>query len=111
MSRRFLGLPIVLALLGALTAAPALPGEEAALAAPAQEVATPVAPAPVGCGLNLEMIDPAAEVGICPAVAPQEAPAPEFRVGRTCRCSCGQPCKKDADCGPGGLCMGGITCC
>lgn len=31
-------------------------------------------------------------------------------VGRTCRCSCGQPCKTDADCG-GGLCTGGISCC
>ena len=32
-------------------------------------------------------------------------------VGRTCRCSCGFPCKTDADCGPGGVCSGGISCC
>jgi len=31
--------------------------------------------------------------------------------GRTCRCSCGFPCKTDADCGPGGVCAAGITCC
>ena len=30
---------------------------------------------------------------------------------RTCRCSCGYPCKTDADCGPGGVCASGITCC
>ena len=30
---------------------------------------------------------------------------------RTCRCSCGYPCKTNADCGPGGVCMSGITCC
>ena len=31
--------------------------------------------------------------------------------GRTCRCSCGFPCKTNADCGPGGVCAAGITCC
>lgn len=31
---------------------------------------------------------------------------------KTCRCSCGStPCKKDSDCGPGGRCGLGITCC
>lgn len=30
---------------------------------------------------------------------------------RTCVCSCGYPCKTDADCGPGGNCGPGITCC
>lgn len=30
---------------------------------------------------------------------------------RTCRCSCGYPCKTNADCGPGGVCAPGITCC
>ncbi|HEX7285652.1 MAG TPA: hypothetical protein VF532_05685 [Candidatus Angelobacter sp.] len=29
---------------------------------------------------------------------------------RTCRCSCGQPCKTNADCG-GNVCAPGITCC
>jgi hypothetical protein len=34
------------------------------------------------------------------------------RGGRTCRCSCGFPCKTDADCGGGvGSCRGGISCC
>lgn len=30
---------------------------------------------------------------------------------RTCLCSCGFPCTTDADCGPGGVCRAGITCC
>jgi hypothetical protein len=30
---------------------------------------------------------------------------------RTCVCSCGSPCKTDADCGAGGRCGAGITCC
>jgi hypothetical protein len=34
--------------------------------------------------------------------------APGFR---TCVCSCGYPCRTDADCGPGGRCGAGITCC
>lgn len=38
-------------------------------------------------------------------------PASAITGVRTCRCSCGQPCKTDADCGPGGVCRAGITCC
>ncbi|HXB21307.1 MAG TPA: hypothetical protein VNV88_08000 [Candidatus Solibacter sp.] len=29
----------------------------------------------------------------------------------TCRCSCGFRCTTNADCGPGGVCTAGITCC
>jgi hypothetical protein len=50
----------------------------------------------------------------CPVAAPQtKTPEPEFLVGtRTCRCSCGFPCKTDADCGGAvGSCRAGITCC
>ena len=32
-------------------------------------------------------------------------------ISKTCVCSCGFPCKSDADCGPGGRCRAGITCC
>lgn len=35
----------------------------------------------------------------------------QVAFGRTCRCSCGYPCKTNADCGPGGVCTNGITCC
>ena len=65
-----------------------------------------------GCGLDLTFAPAAPEAGICPVKGPAD-PAPEFLAGgRTCRCSCGrQPCKTDSDCGPGGNCTAGITCC
>ena len=75
--------------------------EEAPAAAPA--------PAPAGCGLGFDLAP--APAGFCPATLATN-PVPELLFGgRTCRCSCGFPCKKDADCGPGGICSGGITCC
>lgn len=40
-----------------------------------------------------------------------QAQGPKVAFLRTCRCSCGFPCKTNADCGPGGLCTNGITCC
>jgi len=44
-------------------------------------------------------------------VAQPAVSAPLVATGlRTCRCSCGQPCKTDADCG-GSVCAPGITCC
>ena len=55
------------------------------------------------------------ENAFCPAEKPESA-EPEWLVEarpriRTCRCSCGYPCRTDADCGPGGICAAGITCC
>jgi len=86
----------------------------AGLSVPAHAEETPsVAPAsaPAGCGLGFDLAPAAPQGAICPATA-AETPVPELLFGgRTCRCSCGFPCKKDADCGPGGICAGGITCC
>ena len=54
-----------------------------------------------------------ADGGVCRAdstegTTPDRMPA----FGRTCRCSCGYPCKTDADCGGAiGSCRGGISCC
>lgn len=62
-----------------------------------------------GCGLDLTLAAPQAEV--CPANAAANPIEELILGGRTCRCSCGQPCKKDSDCGPGGICSGGVTCC
>lgn len=43
---------------------------------------------------------------------PLSAPDGMDRGGRTCRCSCGFPCRTDADCGGAiGSCRGGISCC
>jgi len=77
------------------------------------EEAPAVAPAPAqaGCGLSFEQPPAATQAGLCSAtVATNPVPEPLFG-GRTCRCSCGYPCKTDADCGLGGICSGGITCC
>ena len=69
------------------------------------------APAPAGCGLGFDLAPAPAQAGLCPAAVATD-PVPELLFGgRTCRCSCGYPCKKDSDCGPGGICSGGITCC
>jgi len=49
---------------------------------------------------------------LSPALLPEASGLTVARGGfRTCRCSCGFPCKTDADCGPGGVCAPGITCC
>jgi hypothetical protein len=46
---------------------------------------------------------------LTPGAVPSWTPA---AGGRTCRCSCGYPCKTDADCGGAiGSCRGGISCC
>ena len=105
--KRMLGLSVlVLTAALALGAAPAFAGE---LAVPA--AAPAVAPAQPGCGETPDLaITLSAKPEICPAAQAQN-PVPEFKFGRTCRCSCGYPCKTDADCGPGGLCTGGISCC
>jgi len=90
----------------ALGAAPAFAEETAAPAA-----APKAAAAQPGCGQTLDLAAFfAAKAEISPAILPLN-PAPDLKSGRTCRCSCGQPCKTDADCGPGGLCTGGISCC
>ncbi|HEV8580588.1 MAG TPA: hypothetical protein VGX68_16095 [Thermoanaerobaculia bacterium] len=109
--KKIYSLPIfALVLLAVLCAGPALAEETAAPAAAPAIAAVPTT-TQAGCGETLDLAAALSGKGeICPAALPQN-PAPELKVGRTCRCSCGQPCKKDEDCGPGGLCMGGITCC
>jgi len=77
----------------------------------AEEAPTVTTPAQAGCGLSFELPPATMQAGLCPAtLATNPVPEPLFG-GRTCRCSCGYPCKTDADCGPGGICSGGITCC
>jgi hypothetical protein len=115
-SCRHFGLALCAALaLAALSAGPAFAGQGTVPAAPAATIAPVAAPAQPGCGqaLDLSAAIPTtkAEQGeVCPAAAPAD-PTPIFLGGRTCRCSCGQPCHRDEDCGPGGICAGGITCC
>ena len=77
----------------------------------------PPIPSPVDCAqaptdFQVLVLD-LADGGVCRAVStegttPDRMPA----FGRTCRCSCGYPCKTDADCGGAiGSCRGGISCC
>ncbi|HEX9943878.1 MAG TPA: hypothetical protein VGG03_17840 [Thermoanaerobaculia bacterium] len=111
--KRAFGLSIcTLAFLAALSAGPIFAEEAASQTA---KLAAAAAPAQPGCGQDLDLAATLSAKGeVCPVIAP-ENPAPEFMAaptrGRTCRCSCGYPCKTDADCGPGGRCTAGITCC
>ena len=91
----------------------------ATLADPAGAATLPAVAAaqqPAGCQpvLDLGKLAPA-QGETCSAIPAQQtkAPEPEFMAGgRTCRCSCGFPCKTDADCGGAvGSCRAGITCC
>ena len=77
----------------------------------------PPIPSPVDCAqaptdFQVLVLD-LADGGVCRAdstegTTPDRMPA----FGRTCRCSCGYPCKTDADCGGAiGSCRGGISCC
>lgn len=101
--------PIVLLFTIALSAGPAL-AEQAA--APVTAPAIAAASSQPGCGDSLDLdavLSPSA--GLCPA-APDQAETPVFTaVRRTCKCSCGYPCTTNADCGPGGICSAGISCC
>jgi hypothetical protein len=101
---RVVGLSIfALAFLGL---APAFAGE-----APQASAAVTAPDAQPGCGTAV--LDLSAEAQICPA-AQVETPEPEFMAPpfrRYCRCGCGATCTTDADCGPGGSCVGFITCC
>ena len=90
---------------GAVPAGSAVPGMHSA------------APAPVepGVGETLDLPAPAPAGGeTCQADATTDTVStlkPQFH-GRTCRCSCGAPCKTDADCGGAvGSCRAGISCC
>ena len=67
--------------------------------------------APDGCEPVLDLAPAAPQGEVCPANAAANPIAEILIGGRTCRCSCGVPCKKDSDCGPGGICSGGVTCC
>jgi len=88
------------------------------LADPAGAATLPAVAAaqPAGCQpvLDLSKLAPA-QGQTCPATAAPRTKTPEseFLVGtRTCRCSCGFPCKTDADCGGAvGSCRAGISCC
>ena len=98
-----------------LAAAPVFAGEPAGPTAAPAVVPSAAAASEPGCAPALDLAAVvSAQAEICPATAPETA-APESMgrppLLRTCACSCGYPCSTDADCGPGGICTAGITCC
>ena len=97
-----------LVLVACLSATPAYAEEAAVDAAPPTTES-----GASGCDRSFDLIS-SSQAGMCPAATPSE-PTPEFMAApfgrRTCRCSCGHPCQTNADCGPGGVCSPGITCC
>lgn len=108
----FLIAVFALAALTALNAGPAC-ADNGAPAAPVAAAAP--APEQPGCQPSLDLgAALKAEAQTCPAAPQEQIGTPDFIVtgGRTCKCSCGYPCKTDADCGGAvGSCGGGITCC
>lgn len=98
----------VAALLIAAAVAPVQAGET-----PGSEASARLAPPPAGpCG----QAAPAAGFWSRSAPAGLSLPDVDQSMGppwfpRTCRCSCGYPCETNEDCGAGGTCTSGITCC
>lgn len=80
----------------------------AAFAAPASSDGTKTSAAPIKTILRSDLS--LKSTLVVPDPAQPAAGATTAAFLRTCRCSCGQPCKTDADCG-GGICSAGITCC
>jgi hypothetical protein len=81
----------------------------AAFAAPASSDGTPSS-AEIKTSLRADLT--LKHVVLVPEIVqPAAAPAGTVAFLKTCRCSCGQPCTTNADCGPGGACGVGITCC
>src|SRR5262245_15249919 len=100
--KRMLGLTLFALILLALLGAGAAAAEETAKPVANPAVAAAPAPAQPGCGQTLDLAAIlSGQTEISPAELPLN-PVPELKFGRTCRCSCGYPCKTDADCGPGG---------
>jgi hypothetical protein len=81
----------------------------AAFAATASSDGTQASAVPIKTFLRADLS--LKSVVLAPEVTqPAAAKAAAFTL-KTCRCSCGQPCTTNADCGPGGACGVGITCC
>ena len=106
-----------MALLLLAIGAPATSGAISAGQSTTPSSMAPPIPRPVDCAQAptdsqvpvLDLVDG----GVCRAVSTEGTTPDRMPVfGRTCRCSCGYPCKTDADCGGAiGSCRGGISCC
>ena len=112
-----LGLCLVMVTLLLALSVPASGGAAPAGKAAAQTSIGAVAPAQAACGqasgTREVSIFERSDGGVCSEDVTQDTPSGLSLVfGRTCRCSCGYPCKTDADCGGAiGSCRAGISCC
>lgn len=121
MRRSNRGVLVVVASLAALVSMPALGDELVPIAPVAVDGTVWDAASNPGCqsedGLAAQGLEQDPESLMCLAEHAEEATVdsdlfqakPQRR--RTCRCSCGYPCQTNADCGPGGICSAGVTCC
>ena len=94
-----------------IVAAPSAWGEEASATVPSFESSAEADP----CA-QPDLLPPVFAPDGLPAFLLQGAGSDAIQIARppflkTCRCSCGYPCTTNEDCGPGGLCSAGITCC
>ena len=81
----------------------------AAFAAPASSDGTQASAAEIKTSLRADLT--LKHVVLMPEIAqPAAGPTVTATALKTCRCSCGQPCTTNADCG-GNVCGVGITCC
>jgi len=117
LSLRFgFGMLVIVALTALVFTLPAFSSGAVADKAPAATVATAQAIAPAPCAQAqpeaTSIVFEPLSGGSCKAESSTIELPGTSHGGRTCRCSCGYPCKTDADCGGGlGSCRAGISCC
>ena len=110
-----LGMLVIVAMALAFTL-PAFSGGAAVDKSPTATAGTAQAIEPASCGQAQMEATPVVFEPLVGGSCKKESSAAEFvgsaHGGRTCRCSCGYPCKTDADCGGAlGSCRAGISCC
>ena len=101
-----------LAFMVALSAAPGSGQADTAKAVAAESMAAST-PSAGSCAVDLKAPESSGFINLDGGACHEESFGERLsRGGRTCRCSCGYPCKTDADCGGAiGSCRGGISCC
>jgi len=106
---------LFVALLALVLALPVAAGEEAPASAAGTSASGCARVSPEVVPLLAPEMAPAWLTGTRPAgealsTEPIAQQGPPIRRGY-CKCGCGITCETDADCGPGGSCVGFITCC
>ncbi len=103
LSALLLGCGLTVLALVALAPTVALADEVSLPPAASSEVAAP-------CEVSLDEL--LAQEIATPSIDPLFGMPEVIQLGfRTCKCSCGDPCVTNGDCGIGGICQPGISCC